>query len=456
MSRLVTARPYVTIGALVAITIVLGAGVALRAELDETDGYFPRDSAVARALDQIDELFGESGEISVVTLLFKGEALTPGGLAQMATLIDEITADPALAALLAPDDPIAAPSLIIEAALQLDSLESLSQAQVDAAQGVPEIGRALAVMTGTDTDGTAVAIATLRLRDTGDERTPGAERRVYDIASAAQGPLLMSSVSKAVIEDEYQRSYREDISPLIGAAFLLIAGLLFLLLRSPSDLLLSLAGLFMAIIWIVGSEGWLGPNGLGLLGRPSGISVIIPIVIISLTVDYAIQVALHYREARIHDTSALAATRSGLRTVTVPVALAALTTIASFMVGLFSPIPAIGDFGVVAGPGGGRPAATWLRPARSPRDCRASSVSRMCWGEASLASPRSISSAYWSCRPASAPPPRGSSPGSASSTSCPGTGASTTTSRRSMRPSAAHRKWPMCSCTPRPPRPARS
>ncbi len=353
MIRLVTARPYVTIGALVAITIVLGAGVALRAELDETDGYFPRDSAVARALDQIDELFGESGETRLVTLLFAGEALTPAGLAQMSDLIDEIAGDPQVAGLLTPINPIVAPSLIVEAALGVDSVASLSQEQIDVARSVPEIQGALAAMTGTDTDGTSIAIATLRLRDTGDTQTPDAERRIYDIAAGAQGPLQVSSVSKAVIEDEYQRSYREDIGPLIGAAFLLIAALLFILLRSPSDLVLSLAGLLMAIVWIVGSEGWLGPNGLGLLGRPSGISVIIPIVIISLTVDYAIQVALHYREARTQQSPVLAATRSGLRTVRLPVALAALTTIASFMVGLFSPIPAIGDFGVVAGLGVG-------------------------------------------------------------------------------------------------------
>ena len=64
MSRLVTARPYVTISVLVVITIVLGIGASLRAELDETDGYFPRDNPVARALDEIDDLFGESGELS--------------------------------------------------------------------------------------------------------------------------------------------------------------------------------------------------------------------------------------------------------------------------------------------------------------------------------------------------------------------------------------------------------
>ena len=353
MSRLVTARPSVTIAVLVVITILLGAGVTQRAELDETDGYFPRDSAVARALDEIDELFGASGEISIVTLLFKGEALTPEGLSQMSGLLDEIAGDPELASLLTPTDPIAAPSLFIGAALQTDSFESLSQEQIEAVRGVPAIQAALAAMTGADSDGTPVAIATLRLRDTGDGRLADAERRVSDLAAGAEGPLRVSSVSKAVIEDEYQRSYREDITPLIGAAFVLIAGLILLLLRSPSDLVLSLAGLLMAIVWIVGAEGWLGPNGLGLLGRPSGISVIIPIVIISLTVDYAIQVALHYREARARNTSVTAACRTGLRMVTVPVALAALTTIASFMVGLFSPIPAIADFGVVAGLGVG-------------------------------------------------------------------------------------------------------
>ena len=353
MGRLVTAHPYVTVGALIAITIVLGAGATLRADLDETDGYFPRDSAVARALDEIDELFGESGEISLITLLFRGEALTPEGLSQMAGVVDEIASDPEVAPLLAPIHPVAAPSLYIGAALQVDSFESLPQAQIDAVRGVPDIQRALTALTGIATDGTSVALATIRLQDTGDGRVQDVERKVYDLAAGAEGPLRVSSVSKAVIEDEYQRSYREDITPLIGAAFLLIAALIFLLLRSPSDLLLSLAGLLMAIVWIVGSEGWLGPNGLGLLGRPSGISVIIPIIIISLTVDYAIQVALHYREARANQTPVLTACQTGLRTVTVPVALAAVTTIASFVVGLFSPIPAIGDFGVVAGLGVG-------------------------------------------------------------------------------------------------------
>ena len=353
ISRLITARPYVTIGVLIAITIALGTGATLRAEIDETDGYFPPDSPVVKALDEIDELFGDSGEIIVISLLFRGDALTPEALSQMSDLIDEIANDPEVAALLSPIDPIIAPSLIIEAALKVDGFESVTQAEIDAVGNIPEVQGALSALTGTDTDGSPVALATIRLQDTVIERLQDAERRIYDIAAGNEGDLRVSSVSPVVIEDEYQRAYREDTAPLIAAAFVLIAVLIFLFLRSPSDLVLSLAGLLMSIVWVVGAEGWLGPNGLGVLGRPSGVSVIIPILIISLTVDYAIQVALHYREARTNQTSVLDASRSGLRMVIIPLTLAAFTTIGSFMVGLISPIPAIQDFGVVAGMGVG-------------------------------------------------------------------------------------------------------
>ena len=50
-------------------------------------------------------------------------------------------------------------------------------------------------MTGTDTDGTPVTIATIRLRDTGDESVQDAERRINQLAAGDEGPLRMSSVS---------------------------------------------------------------------------------------------------------------------------------------------------------------------------------------------------------------------------------------------------------------------
>ena len=79
----------------------------------------------------------------------------------------------------------------------------------------------------------------------------------------------------------------------------------------------------------------------------------VPVIIISLTVDYAIQAVSHYREQRLEGEPVLAAVRVGLRNVTVPLTLAAVTTIVSLLATLFSPIGVIGDFGIVAGLGVG-------------------------------------------------------------------------------------------------------
>ena len=78
-----------------------------------------------------------------------------------------------------------------------------------------------------------------------------------------------------------------------------------------------------------------------------------PIIVISLTVDYAIQAVSHYREQRAAGGPVATAVRMGLQHVTIPLTLAAVTTIVSLLASLFSPISVIGDFGIVAGLGVG-------------------------------------------------------------------------------------------------------
>ena len=354
-SRLVTGRPWITIGVLVLITVVLAMGATRRAPPTEgaSVAFLPPGNAIAAAVSDIDELFGDHSDVSVVTLVFRGEALTPGGLSQMDALLDDIVGEAGVAALLAPADPITAPSSLVGAVRGTDDFTSITQAEIDSVRRVPEIGAALDAMTGIDTDATPVAIATVRLLDTGDERVADAERTISELAAAAEGPLRVSSVSLAVIEDEYKEATQTGMAPLLGIALLLIAALILLFMRTLSDLLLTLAGLLFSLIWIIGAEGWLGPNALGWIGPPSSLSAMVPIIVISLTVDYAIQAISHYREQRAEGQPVLQAVRTGLRSVAVPLALAAVTTIASFLATLFSPISTIGDFGIVAGLGVG-------------------------------------------------------------------------------------------------------
>ena len=142
LSRLVTVRPWLTLLVLLIVTVVMVMGTAQR--LPPTEGasvaFLPPGHPIAEATKEIDDRFGDSGEVIVVTLLFRGEALTPGGLSQMDSLLDEIIRDPGVGALLAPGDPVVAPSSLIGAVLQVDSFESVTQEQIDSARNVPGVG----------------------------------------------------------------------------------------------------------------------------------------------------------------------------------------------------------------------------------------------------------------------------------------------------------------------------
>ena len=77
----------------------------------------------------------------MVTLLFRGEAITPSGLSQMDSLITDIGSDQQVSELLAPDNPVVAPSLLIGGALQVEGFESVDQAQIDSGPpGPPDSG----------------------------------------------------------------------------------------------------------------------------------------------------------------------------------------------------------------------------------------------------------------------------------------------------------------------------
>ena len=278
----------------------------------------------------------------------------------------------------------------------MDNFESLTQAEIDSVQNVPQIGEALAAITGTDADGTPVAIANIRLSDTGDERVENAERRISELATGDDGPLRVSSLSPVVVEDEYREATESGMAPLIGLALVLIAALLLLFTRTLSDMLLTLAGLVFSLVWIVGAEGWLGPNALGLIGPPSSLTAMGPVIVISLTVDYAIQAVSHYRERRLAGEPVIEAVRNGLSNVTIPLTLAAVTTIVSLLATLFSPIGVIGDFGIVAGLGVGMSLIVMLTLIPAGRTI----IDRRRESRGTLAAPRPISNALPGITPA--------------------------------------------------------
>ena len=347
-SNIVTARPYVTIGVILALTVLFAAGNALRVAPAETEDFLPPGSEIGDAIQETEDLFGDAGEVSIVTIIFYGDAITPDGLIQMDDLLDQIGAESAIQELLTPANPITAPTHLIGAALQVDSFETVTTEDIATALSIPEIGGFIDALTGLNADGTPITISIVRLIDTRDDQIREVERLIQELALQSTGPLQVSSSSFAVIEDEYLEAAETALLPLIALTMLLVAALVLLFLRTLTDLMLTFTGLLLSLIWVVGAEGWFGPNGLGLIGPPSSLTSMVPIVVVSLTVDYAIQSVSHYREQRDAGLPVVVAVRDGLTHVTLPLVLASVTTIVSLLAGLFSPIGAIGDFGVVA------------------------------------------------------------------------------------------------------------
>ncbi len=357
LSRLVTARPVVTLIVLVAVTVGLGSGVTRLAPQADDTALLPEDSRVAEAGDRIDVLFGSSNDTLAVTLIFEGDAaLAPGGLAQIDAAVNRAASDPRVAPLLAQPNPVFGPTLVLAGALGTSDFMSLSQQQIDEAAGLVPLDR----LAGTGADGAVVAISTVRLRvdadgdgDTDDdaEALADAELAVRDIMEASEGPLVGGSLSPAVLAEDSEAATGSQMSLLMVLALGLIAGLLLLFTRSVFDLLVTLAGLVMTIVWVTGAQGWLGPQGAGLIGAPNALTSMVPILLIGLVVDYAIQTVGLYREQRHEGRDVAASVRQGLRAVIVPLSLAVITTVVSFLTNVTSPIPANGDFGIVAAVG---------------------------------------------------------------------------------------------------------
>ena len=278
----------------------------------------------------------------------------------MDELLDRVASDPGVAETLTTNNAIVAPTLVIGGVLGVDGFDSVTQAEINSAieqlltdPGLVRLDTALSEITGADSDGAFISVATIRLRDTGDDLVRQAQLKIHELAEDSQGPLLAGTVSPALIEQVYREATGPGFVPLMVLATLVVSALILLFMRSGLDLLLTLLGLGLALVWTLGAEGWLGPRALDFIGPPNAFGGMVPIILIGLAVDYLIQSLSRYRERRIGGKPVGEAMRDALAKVIAPVALAAGTTMVSLLSNLLSPVTPVRDFGVVAALGVG-------------------------------------------------------------------------------------------------------
>ena len=118
----------------------------------------------------------------------------------------------------------------------------------------------------------------------------------------------------------------------------------------------AMADMALTIITIVFAIGWMQGVGallleIGVIGSFNQITQIIPVLLIGLGVDYSIHLTARYREEAGAGKSVDGSIRTAIGTVGVALTLATVTTAIGFLTNIFSPIPALKDFGILAAVG---------------------------------------------------------------------------------------------------------
>ncbi len=121
--------------------------------------------------------------------------------------------------------------------------------------------------------------------------------------------------------------------------------------RAGADILLTMATIVFAIVWMQGFGALLGPEYAGLIGGLTEVTQIIPVLLIGLGVDYAIHLTTRYREEVGAGATVAVGIERAVRTVGIALVLATLTTVVGFLTNVVNPVPALKDFGVLAAVG---------------------------------------------------------------------------------------------------------
>ncbi len=367
-ARTIQRSPQLVLLALGAVTLALLAGFLVRDQpqgpIDSTGIFLPADSDLAEATDAIRESFPAAADLRVVQILAKGDVLTADSLRTVKNLQAAIVGDPEIAPFLV-DEPLYGYVQLIELAaadvgLSLDALTdaqvSLGLAQLAQDPERAELNDLLERFVARDAGGGAIAgLSLVILDDVGDALgQETAQLRAHEIAKGFDTASLdVTIITLAKSDAEGKDAREQNLLILTVIALAVIVVLLALFYRTQSDVHITMLGLGMTILWTFGALSWLSPGGVGIVDPDNILLTLVPVLLISLSVDYALQIVGRYREALRNDPepdddASGGAMAQSVRLCGVPVLLAAGTTAVSLLANLSSRFEPIADFGIIA------------------------------------------------------------------------------------------------------------
>ncbi len=362
--------------AILAVTIFMFAGLATldSGDSDGNTAFLPDGSELVEAQKTLAIKFPTGSGLISVQVIGRGDALQPQSIEGFTTLMQALANDPEINPYLADMNPIVSySSIYMSLANKLGvpsdaDPETVIQTALSDAETV-ETAQTLESLLARDATGAVVGgigILTLNELPGQESEVENAQLRAEEFTEdyenlptteSGQPVLDVRTLSSAKQAKESSDAQASSTFLLLGLALLVIMVLLAIFYRTFSDVLISLTGLALTIVWAFGFQSWLGPGGLGWLGANSPLVIMVPVILIGLCVDYALQVSGRYRDTlRAHqELQGLSKVRTAmtiaLRSSYVPLGLASATTALSFFTNITSDIGPNRDFGVMAGLG---------------------------------------------------------------------------------------------------------
>jgi predicted RND superfamily exporter protein len=174
-----------------------------------------------------------------------------------------------------------------------------------------------------------------------------AQLAMQALADDAEGGSYLVFGS-GVIAEEITNSMTDSLLIVGPLALLFVVVALAVAYRDLLDIVLGVVGIGAVLLWTFGFMGWADISF-------NQIFIAVPVLLIGLSIDYAIHIFMRHREERTNGDDDALAPRGSMRTALTGVGIALVyvtaTTVIGFLSNLTSPVPPIRDFGVVSSVG---------------------------------------------------------------------------------------------------------
>ena len=381
-SELVTGHSRLVIVAMLVLTVVVASGAsAIPAAPPQDASEFIDDSEELAAIEYVQDVYSSDEGVSTIQLFARdhesGSALSKAALLDGLYFQQALYADATVTAPLVTDrTPIVGVENVVATAAmgrteptlhaqvagvtldeQIAQLAGMTDAEVASvvasvltgAPDAPAAGATLRLLPVDfePGDATAEARATLVSRDVsgtelGEDFPPAvfdSERAIADLAAEqASTEYFLATFTTLLEEDAVAMS--DSLTLVIPLALALIVVALVVAYRKLADIALALLGTVLVLVWLFGLMGWFGIPGYDI------ITLGVPVLLIGISVDYAIHTFMRHREERSRGEASRLAMRRSLVGVGAALLWVTLTAGLGFLSNLTSDLAEIRAFGV--------------------------------------------------------------------------------------------------------------